>query len=210
MTKPDSLIFDMDGTLWDATESYAYCWNLALKELGIEKTVSIEKLNSMMGWEHRKVFNNVFPEMTDNEQDRIANHISKLQDTNLEKLGGKLYLGVKEGLENLRNKYQLFIVSNCPANTIYQMMRATGIEHLITDSMAHGQNNMPKHHNIKFLVDKYRLQNPFYIGDTDSDRIQSELAGLPYVFVDYGFGTSDKYTCKFSSFGDFEKYFNSL
>jgi len=36
MQKPDSLIFDMDGTLWDAVDTYAASWNLVFNELGID------------------------------------------------------------------------------------------------------------------------------------------------------------------------------
>ena len=37
--KVDSLIFDMDGTLWDAMKSYAEVWNVAFRELGLAITV---------------------------------------------------------------------------------------------------------------------------------------------------------------------------
>ena len=33
MQKPDSLIFDMDGTLWDAVDTYAGSWNVVFKKL---------------------------------------------------------------------------------------------------------------------------------------------------------------------------------
>lgn len=164
----------------------------------------------MSGWERSKVFNHVFPNMPENEQDIVADYISNLQDQNLERLGGRLYKGVKEGLEKLNERYRLFIVSNCPANTITQMMRATEIEHLITDSMAHGQNNMPKYYNIDLLIQRHKLTNPIYIGDTDSDRIQSDKAKLPFVFVDYGFGKTESYFLKFNSFTALQSYFLEL
>ncbi|HEX3385818.1 MAG TPA: hypothetical protein VHS53_11545 [Mucilaginibacter sp.] len=33
MQTPDSLIFDMDGTLWDAVDTYAASWNIVFAEL---------------------------------------------------------------------------------------------------------------------------------------------------------------------------------
>jgi beta-phosphoglucomutase-like phosphatase (HAD superfamily) len=32
---PEALIFDLDGTLWDAAAASTYGWNLALEELGL-------------------------------------------------------------------------------------------------------------------------------------------------------------------------------
>lgn len=31
----DALIFDLDGTLWDAAAASTYGWNLALQEMGL-------------------------------------------------------------------------------------------------------------------------------------------------------------------------------
>ncbi|MDF2430867.1 MAG: phosphoglycolate phosphatase, partial [Mucilaginibacter sp.] len=55
MQKPDSLIFDMDGTLWDAVDTYAESWNLVFKELAINKTITRNELAKMVGWEGKKV-----------------------------------------------------------------------------------------------------------------------------------------------------------
>ncbi len=40
MLKPDSLIFDMDGTLWDNVNSYEIVWNRALEILGYDTRVT--------------------------------------------------------------------------------------------------------------------------------------------------------------------------
>ncbi|WP_369124785.1 HAD family hydrolase, partial [Mucilaginibacter sp. 10I4] len=49
MQKPDSLIFDMDGTLWDAVDTYAHSWNVVFAELGIDKTITRDVLAGMVG-----------------------------------------------------------------------------------------------------------------------------------------------------------------
>jgi phosphoglycolate phosphatase len=74
--------------------------------------------------------------------------------------------------------------------------------------MAHGANFKPKNESIKYLIDKHALTNPIYVGDTDSDEKQSELAKIPFVFVSYGFGNTDKYCLKFDTFTELTEYFD--
>ena len=46
----DGIIFDMDGTLWDAVDSYCRIWNVTLGHYGVsESTISRDLLISMMG-----------------------------------------------------------------------------------------------------------------------------------------------------------------
>jgi phosphoglycolate phosphatase len=210
MTKPDSLIFDMDGTLWDATETYTAAWNEGFKAMNINKVMSRGMLDHMMGWEKQKVLDHTFPDYPADMQEKIFESIVAAQDRLIPALGGILYEGVPEGIAKLSSKYKIFILSNCPKDTINQFFQFTDFAAHITDQMAHGVNNMPKHHNIKLLAAKHNLQNPVYVGDTDSDRAQSELAGVPFVFVEYGFGQTENYALNFSSFTELTNYFLEL
>ena len=197
----DSLIFDMDGTLWDAVETYVLGWNQFFAENNINKKLDAQFLESYMGVEEKIFLKLIFPELSDEELTRLyRNEIVPYLYKAVDQYGGILFPGVKEGLEKLSEKYPLFIVSNCPEKLIVHFMDRVNISHLVTDSMAYGQNYQSKNENIKLLVDKYGLRRPVYIGDTDSDRVQSEKAGVPFVFVDYGFGSCNKFFKRFSDF----------
>jgi phosphoglycolate phosphatase len=124
--------------------------------------------------------------------------------------GGLMYDGVREGLIKLSAKYSLFIVSNCPENLIVEFLKWADLEEYVTDEMAHGVNSMPKHHNIKLLVDKHNLKSPVYIGDTLGDGLETRKAGLPFVLLTYGFGTTDDYDLKFDDFIAFTDYYMNL
>lgn len=210
MERPDSIIFDMDGTLWDAVDTYAESWNIVFKQLGIDMVIRREELSKMVGWEGKKVHAALMPDFDDEKRQSIYAQVNELRKELLPRNGGVLYPGVKEGLAQLAGKYRLYIVSNCARGIIRLFMDWAGINEHIIDEIAYGTNYMPKHHNIQLLIERHKLQNPVYVGDTEGDGEQSRLAGIPFVFVSYGFGETDDHDLRFDSFNDFTAYFMAL
>ncbi|HEY0669915.1 MAG TPA: HAD family hydrolase [Sphingobacteriaceae bacterium] len=210
MKNPDSIIFDMDGTLWDGLDMYVESWNRGLKESNISKIVSRDEIAAMVGWESRKVLANLLPEYNTDRQQAVLEIVNTFPPVLLNEVGGVLYEGVRSGLEQLATKYKLFIVSNCAEGLIRIFMKWADIEHYITDEIAHGVNFMPKHYNIKTLIDTYNLKNPVYVGDTAGDSEQSALANVPFVFLSHGFGITEKYDLKFDDFKEFTAHFMAI
>ena len=205
---PDSLIFDLDGTLWDAVQTYADAWNLYFRQNNLSRETSKKELDDLMGMEEAEFLRFMLPEIPSEAR---KGHYKKIVDIQYELIstqGGQIYEGVLEGLGLLSKKYPLFIVSNCPEYTIYHFMRYARIEHLITDSLAHGQNHKPKHENIRELIRRHSLKKALYIGDTEGDRIQSEKASVPFVFMKYGFGQATSFHRSFDSFKDFTLFYS--
>ncbi len=210
LQKPDSLIFDMDGTLWDAVDTYAESWNLVFKDLGMDRTVKREQLAQMVGWEGKKVIAVLMPDLEEERRNEIYAIVNEKRREMLPEYGGILYNGVKEGLQQLAQKYPLFILSNCAKGIIRLFIDWAGIDEHITDELAYGINFMPKQHNIKLLMEKHNLKSPVYIGDTAGDGEESRKAGVPFVFVSYGFGDTQDYDVKFDNFPSLTEYFMNL
>jgi len=208
--KPDSLIFDMDGTLWDALDTYLYCWNEALRKSKLQRQTNRDELFGMMGLEKQKVINHFFKNEDIAVAEEIFKDIVNIQNEVLPIKGGILYSNVVEGLAKLSKKYKLFILSNCPEQTIKQFIKWAEIDSLITDHIAHGFNSKSKNYNMNLLVQKHGLKNPIYIGDTETDSVESKLAGIPFVFLTYGFGKTEEYVIKFDDFKSFTTYFMAL
>lgn len=203
----DALIFDMDGTLWDAVETYTLAWNKYFKRHGLNRLLTKSDLDGLMGLEEDKFLEIVLPQHSYDDRKICYEEVIQLQYDLIDEIGGLLYPGVQNYLEKLHKKFRLFIVSNCPTYTILHFMKFANIEHLITSSLSHGQNYRPKHENITSLVNEYDLKRAIYIGDTHGDMIQSKKANLPYVFMTYGFGSCDTFEKSFDSFEAFALHY---
>lgn len=210
MLYPDSLIFDMDGTLWDNVDSYVISWNQGLLKTGHTKQVSREDILGLMGKEARIMLQNILPEASVEEQDRLFEEVIIAYHELIPTMSPKIYKGVYDGLERLSKKYKLFLLSNCEKDGLVNFMKHTKTRHLFTDYMEHGMNLMPKHHNLNLLIDKHGLKSAVYVGDTDSDSKQSAMANVPFVFVSYGFGDTKNFALKFNSFIELTDYFMSI
>jgi phosphoglycolate phosphatase len=209
MSKPDSIIFDLDGTLWDAVETYAMGFNAYFKDHGIEKYFTKQDLQGFMGLEQHAYLQAVLPEFAIHEQNAIYEKVIEYQYTMVKLHGGTLYTGVAEGIPLLAETYRLFIVSNCPADMIYHFLRWSKLEKYFTHTISHGQNHKSKYENIQDLRTFFALRNPIYVGDTYSDYVQSKKAFVPFVFMQYGFGTCITCHKSFSQFQDFLNFYTA-
>lgn len=210
MIKPDSLIFDMDGTLWDNVDSYVIVWNKGLEINGFDIRVDRAELLNLMGKEARVLLNTIIPDTSIEMQDKLFDEVINQYRLLLPDIRPKIYEGVLEGLKKMSKKYPLYLLSNCEEGGLVNFMNHTHTTRLFKDYMEHGQNLQPKSFNMKLLKERNNLQNPVYIGDTAGDSLSSEKAGLPFVFMSYGFGQTDNYDLKFDSFDELTAYFMSL
>jgi len=120
---PDALIFDMDGTLWDAVETYTQAWNEYFKRHGLSNFLTKADLDALMGLEESKFLEIVLPEYSSEDRKTCYEEVIQLQYDLIDKIGGNLYPGVQNYLEKLSKKFKLFIVSNCPKDTIKHFMK---------------------------------------------------------------------------------------
>lgn len=210
MKKPDSLIFDMDGTLWDNLDSLEIVWNKGLETLGYEQRVTRDSLLGLMGKEARLLLDAIVPEASIEAQDKLFDEVLKEYVAYHPFIKPTIFDGVYEGLEKLPKKYKLFLLSNCEEGGLVNFMNHTKTTHLFDDYMEHGQNLKPKAFNLQLLKERNNLDSPIYVGDTHSDGVETRKAGMPFAFVAYGFGSTDTYDIKFDTFDELTEYFMNL
>lgn len=210
MIKPDSLIFDMDGTLWDNVDTYVTVWNKGLEINNHQVRVDRDSLLQLMGTEARVMLNEILPASSIEDQDKLFDEVLRQYQLLIPDIKPKIYDGVLEGLEKLSKEYRLLMLSNCEEGGLVNFMNHTKTTHLFEDYMEHGQNLQPKSFNLKLLQERNNLKNPVYIGDTHGDSKSTRAAGLPFIFMTYGFGKTDDYDLKFDSFRVLTQYFLDL
>ena len=185
----DGIIFDVDGTIWDSTDSVAESWNLAIRENSdLDITVTNEFLFSIFGKTMDEIFSRLFPMLDTQERLRLGNLCFEYENRLLETKPGTLYPGVRETFERLSQKVPLFIVSNCKCGYIEVMLRSTGLAPYVTDTLCFGQTKTSKGQTIRTLMKKNHLKDVFYVGDTQGDADACKEAGIDFVFASYGFG----------------------
>lgn len=185
--KFDSLIFDMDGTLWDADPSYCKIWEYTLDEFGLgDIKVTREELDRLMGKPVDVLVNTIVTGPVD--RPRFLAALDANEDRLMPTLGGQLYPGVKETIRELARDHKLFMVSNCSPKGAVNFMAFAGLTDCFTDSLTYGQTHAGKDVNIAALVKKYGLRSPLYVGDTQGDADASHKAGVRIAWASYGFG----------------------
>lgn len=201
----DSLIFDMDGTMWDAVDSYVDIWNCTNREFGINAVVTRPRLLEMMGKTIDVIYDNLMGDVSV-DKNLYIKRLDYYETTLMPRLGGRFYQGAIEGIRRLSERYQLFMVSNCGSDGLHNMMRFGNITECFVDSLSFGETFLDKCHNIKLLMTKYKLENPLYIGDTQGDSDSAHAAGIAMCHARWGFGTCRDAELAFDSFPAMVQY----
>lgn len=188
----DGVIFDVDGTLWDIAPVAAHVFNRTVEEYTTLTTrVAPDDLRAVYGKPYDEIGRILYPELRGKSNSDLMAIILKRQDVALRDSDLCPFPGVDEVFRTLSGKVPLFIVSNCETGYIERFLDKTGNEPFITDHLCPGDSGKLKADNIRAVVDKYGLQHPVYVGDTDGDHIACRSAGVPLVFAAYGFGQTE-------------------
>jgi phosphoglycolate phosphatase len=188
MTK-EGIIFDLDGTLWDSSESVANSWNEAIVSYdNINYKMTVQAMKGFMGKTIDEIAALFFSDLSLDERKQIMDRCIMFEQDYIEKNGGILFPGVRETLEGLSSEYRLFIVSNCQAGYIEAFLKYHKLNKYFDDFENPGRTGKTKGENIKLVMERNTLDKAVYVGDTEGDLISARFAGIPFIHARYGFG----------------------
>ena len=197
-----SLIFDIDGTLWDTRALVARGYNVELERLGRpDLFLTAEYLTSLFGKTAQEIADVIFRDYPAGERLGLIMNCMETERVVLRADPCQVgYEGVKETLLKLKERYRLFVVSNCECGYPEIMMEKLGLQDVFEDHLCHGDTGLPKGDTIRLLMERNAVTEAVYIGDTQGDCDASRAAGIPFIFCAYGFGSPDRYDARLEDF----------
>ncbi len=199
----DGIIFDLDGTLWDASATCTKAWNATLAQSGIKgHMVNEDMIRSFSGMQIEKVFKEQFSFIPPDLHRGLLELYKVNEKKFMADFGGELFPGVREGLVKIKDNYQIFIVSNCLDGYIENFIDLTGLQHMFVDYESSGRTGLSKAENISLIIERNNLKHPLYIGDTIWDKEAAGQVKIPFVHATYGFGKVDESDGIIKSFTD--------
>ncbi len=185
----DSIIFDLDGTLWDSTGNVALAWEEARKQVDyVTEAITVERVKSITGMAYDVIFEVLLPDLDIDKRNYFKAVCAQSEIDTLYARGGQMYPGLDETIKYLAGRYKLYIVSNCQSGYIETFLNHCPVAEYFSGHQCFGTKGQPKAENIMDVVRDYGLQAPVYVGDTKGDHDSATKAGVPFIFADYGFG----------------------
>jgi phosphoglycolate phosphatase len=203
---PDALIFDLDGTLWDAAEPTTRGWNRALEELGVTSRVTVAGIRSVAGTPFDGCVEILLPELCPPAESTLRS-LDGHEQAAIAESGGTLFPGVASGIRELAAAFPLFLVSNCQDWYLDIFLAKSGLREWFTGLDCNGYSGLPKSGMLLRLAESHHLKHAVYVGDTHGDRVATEAAGMEFAFARWGFGDTSEPPLSFGSFGELAKYF---
>ena len=186
--KKTAVIFDLDGTLWDAAETIAPAWNAYLEGRGIQLRMSPDDCRACCGKTLPEIAAMLFPAAEPAWREAVIEGCCDAECVPLAREGGRLYPGMEEVLETLRRDYFLAVVSNCGLGYIEAFFSGNRTGRFFDDYENAARTGLSKGENIRLVMERNGIERAVYVGDTEGDRQAALRAGVPFIHAAYGYG----------------------
>ena len=192
----NSVIFDLDGTLWEVLDTTHKSVNVIAKKHNL-KEVSKDRVYKVFGLNKEGCAKIYFPDMELDKSVKLVDEIAVVLIDNLKKQGGNIYPNVETVLKMLSEKYDLYIVSNTAEIEYIRASLNTGnIKEYFKGYIAASSLNISKGEAIRKVIEDNKIEKAVYVGDTIIDLEATKISNVPFIQAKYGFG--DDLGTKFS------------
>ncbi|MFZ4453139.1 HAD family hydrolase [Salibacterium aidingense] len=196
--KTNTLIFDMDGTLFDSRELLSQAIENTL-QYGVE-----QGMYSDQGWtEQDRVgiigepfypgFRKLLPGVSENILENLEPVLDRFLLTEMDKGAGELFPEVKETLQKLADEgYQLYVASNGNAEYVPAALEREGLAPLFRGIYSVQQYQAGNKINLVRMILDDAGADAVMIGDRSSDIEAGKENGLLVIGCRYGFGSEEE------------------
>ena len=155
----ESLIFDIDGTLWDSRALVAEGYNIQLKKEGLSRyCITAETLKPLFGRVMTEIADVIFADFPEKERYALMARCMETENRHLHENPCHIgYPGVRETMEELAKTHRLFIVSNSQQGYPELCISKLGLTGCITGHLCFGDTGTSKGKTIRALMEKYHI-----------------------------------------------------
>ena len=202
--KFESLIFDIDGTLWDSRALVAEGYNIQLRAEGLAHLcVTADDLKPLFGKVMTQIADVIFAAIPVSQRYALMDRCMATENRYLHDHPCQIgYPGIRETMAELSKKYRLFIVSNSQCGYPELCISKLGLADYIAGHLCFGDTGAEKGETIRQLMETYGIRSAAYVGDTQGDLDATVQAGIPFIFAAYGFGQPERWDAKIEKFED--------
>ena len=199
MPDQPTIVFDLDGTLADSIPDIVGALNRTLEKMQLAPTTPTKVAHLTANGGLRAMIAQACAEsclsFAQQDLDDAFNATVKDYDQNIA-VDTALYPGVTASLEVFRsNGWLLAICTNKPVAQATKLLGALNIEHQFSaitgfDSFAFKKPD-PRHLTRTIELAGGRTDRAIMVGDTKTDVLTAQNAGIPVVAVDFGYSDLD-------------------
>ena len=197
----ESLIFDIDGTLWDSRQLVAEGYNIQLEKEGLSHlAVNAEIFRSLFGKVMTEIADVLFDSIPKPDRYALMERCMDTENRYLQENECRIgYPGILETMEKLAKHHRLFIVSNSQRGYPELCLDKLGLTPYFQGHLCFGDTGTSKGKTICTLMERHKIESCAYIGDTQGDYEATLEAGVPFIWAAYGFGTPEGFDHKIDS-----------
>ena len=198
------VIFDLDGTLWDASVQVADSWNIVIeKELGPGHALSSEDIMRYMGLTMTEIADRHFGYLPEEKRYDLSHKCEVFENGYITEHGGRLFEGVEETLKLLKDKgVRMAVVSNCQEGYVKAFLDSMDMWKYFIDYEEWGRTGLLKADNIKLVMERNNASEAIYVGDIQKDSDAAHKAGIECIYASYGFGEINDAVATLKSFDE--------
>jgi len=190
MCSYDAVILDLDGTLAHTAPGIAHAVSQTMTSLGLPAP-DIELVQALMGGGAVKFFQRLLPDADPGLSDQLVNGFLTYYVAHAEE-STELYPGVRETLEALHNGVKLAVCTAKTRPAAIRILDHFGIAQYFETVVAMEDMPAPKPDPRSAGIAIERLgvpaSNTLFVGDSMTDLLTAQNAGLDCWIVTYGYG----------------------
>ena len=200
--KYESLIFDIDGTLWDSRALVAEGYNIQLEKEGLSHlAVTKDDLTPLFGKVMTDLADAILATIPAPERYSLMDRCMQTENNYLAQNECNIgYPAVRETIAKLSENHRIFIVSNAQCGYPELCIGKLGLTPYVSGHMCFGDTGTSKGKTIRTLMEKHDISDAIYIGDTQGDYEATVEAGIPFIWCSFGFGNPEGYAAKIDTF----------